>query len=206
MTAPEILEKLEATFRQEGVGFEVLGQEGERLLVRARRHAPGAPVAFLVKALEGTLKRYHDTLREVELVEYDPGEGSATPAEPSSNFAPVTGHRSTGSFAMPEEPGLDLRGSSRAEAVRALEAAHKLWSRQGVKRFRVRGLEEDAVRRAAAKWASFYEMDAVAGADDTLRVRLAEAAPEAAAADDEILWFPARLMLVSGEPDGQDVG
>lgn len=46
----------------------MMGREDHRLLVRARRTGPGTPVAFLVKALEGTLRRYHPDLTEVELL------------------------------------------------------------------------------------------------------------------------------------------
>ncbi len=199
MTEEEILNKLKSTFLQEGVEFEVLGRESQRLLVRARRTGPGVPVAFLVKALEGTLRKYHESLREVELVEYDPGEGTATPKEPSPEFDKVLKHHASANkvIKLPEAPGLDLRGCDRAQAVKALEQAHKMWSRQGVRRFKIRGLSEDPVKRAVDKWLSFYEEAESAHPEidpDVLRVTLKEAIP-GPFPEEETLWFPARLML-----------
>lgn len=199
MTVEEILAKLQGTFEQEGVHFEVVGQDGERLLVRARRSGPGTPVAFLVKALEGTLRRYHEHLKEVELVEYDPGEGSSTPEVPSQEFDKVLKHKAAPSkLNLPEVPGLDLSGCDRAEAVKALEQAHKIWSGQGVERFLIKGMSQDPVQRAVEKWRSFYELTEsteLEGDGDVLRVVL-----KGAAAKDfpqqETLWFPARLMLL----------
>ena len=199
MTESEILHKLESTFAQEGVCFEIVGREQERLLVRARRTGPGTPVAFLVKALEGTLRRYHEELREVELVEYDPGEGSATPQTPSAEFDKVLKHRaSSAGLNLPEVPGLDLRGSDRAQAIRALEQAHKMWARQGVERFRVRGLLEEPVQRAVEKWLNFYELAEsyeLESDRDVIRIVLKGAGP-GDFPESETLWFPARLMLM----------
>lgn len=198
MTVEEILAKLRATFEQEGVRFEALGSEDHRLLVRAQRTGPGTPVAFLVKALEGTLRRYHEHLTEVELVEYDPGEGSATPEVPSQEFDKVLKHKAApGKLNLPEAPGLDLRGCDRAQAVTALEQAHKIWSRQGVERFKVRGLREEPVLRAVEKWRTFYgqaEATELEPDGDTLRVVLKGARSQEFPAE-ETLWFPARLML-----------
>ncbi|MBT9583559.1 hypothetical protein IV102_09415 [bacterium] len=199
MTEAEILLKLEPVFAQEGVVFEVMGREDHRLLVRARRTGPGTPVAFLVKALEGTLRRYHSDLKEVELLEYDPGEGSSTPDTPNPEFDKVLKHKAASAkLELPEVPGLDLRGSDRAQAVKALEQAQKMWSRQGVDRFRVRGMLEDPVHRAVQKWLSFYELTESHQLEpdgDVLRVVLKGAASREFP-DVETLWFPARLMLM----------
>jgi hypothetical protein len=199
MNEHEILQKLEGTFAQEGARFEVLGSKEQRLLVRACRIGPGVPIAFLVKALEGTLRRYHPELREVELVEYDPGEGHATPDKPSETFEKVLKHQSAAmKMSLPEAPGLDLKGCDRIQAVQALEQAHKMWSRQGVHHFKVRGLKEEQVARAFEKWRSFY--GEVAGTEnedeDTLRVTL-QGAPEGEFPTEATMWFPARLMLIS---------
>lgn len=203
MTEEEILSRLQGTFAQEGVELEVLGRQQERLLVRARRFGPGTPVAFLVKALEGTLRRYHDSLREVELVEYDPGEGPSTPQSPSPEFDKVLKHRAATSLQarLPEVPGLDLRGCDRAQAARALETAHKMWTRQGVGCLRIRGYGQDAVARAVHKWLSFYgaaRATEVEEEGDVLRVVLTEA-PQTLPSLEETLWFPARLMLLEAE-------
>lgn len=201
MTEVEILSKLEGVFAQEGLVFEILGREDQRLLVRARRTGPGAPVAFMVKALEGTLRHYHTELREVELVEYDPGEGKATPESPSPELDKIFKHQSPlPKMRLPEVPGLDLRGTDRTQAMRALEQAQKMWSRQGIQRFKVMGLGEDAPRRALDKWLSFFELAQsvqwMAGGDVAciaLKGSESEEFPE-----EETMWFPARLMLIGG--------
>ena len=198
MTALEIVARLEAVFSQEGVSLEVLGEADERLLVRARRTGPGTPIAFLMKALEGTLRRYHEKLREVELVEYDPGEGSATPDKPSPEFEKVLKHRSPpAQLKLPEVPGLDLTDCDRRQAAQALEKAHKMWSQQGVQRFRIRGLRQEAVRKAVEKWISFYAASESHQAEpdgDIWQVVLKGATLREFPAE-ETLWFPARLML-----------
>lgn len=203
MTETEILERLAGTFRQEGVEFDVLGRDGLRLLVRARRSGPGVPVAFLVKALEGTLKRYHPELREVELVEYDPGEGSSTPEQSSPEFDKVLKHRANAAAltSLPQAPGLVLSGCDRAQAIQAVEQAHKMWARQGVHYFKIRGYSEEAVQRAVDKWLSFYgharswerEDD-----PDILRITL-KSAPQGEFPESEVLWFPSRLMLIQSD-------
>lgn len=199
MTESEILLKLESVFSQEGVVFEVVGREQDRLLVRAKRTGPGTPVAFLVKALEGTLRRYHEELREVELVEYDPGEGSATPELPSQEFEKVLKHKAPPTrLKLPEVPGLDLRGNDRAQAIRALEQAEKMWSRQGIDRFKIMGLDEKPVRRAVDKWLNFYELaesSELEADGQVLRIVLKGARAREFPAEDT-LWFPARLMLM----------
>ena len=199
MTVQEILAKLQGTFEQEGVHFEVVGEEQDRLLVRARRSGPGTPVAFLVKALEGTLRRYHEHLKEVELVEYDPGEGSSTPEVPSQEFDKVLKHKASPSkLNLPEVPGRDLSGCDRAEAVKALEQAYKIWSAQGVQRFLIKGLSQDPVRRAVEKWREFYEFTESTELQpdgDCLRVVL-KGAPSKDFPQQDTLWFPARLMLL----------
>lgn len=199
MTEQEILQKLESTFQQEGVTFEIVGREKQSLQVRAKRTGPGTPVAFLVKALEGTLRRYHAELREVELVEYDPGVGSATPESPSPEFDKVLKHKAAPTrLNLPEVPGLDLSGNDRAQAVKALEQAQKMWSRQGIDRFKVMGLLEDPVRRAVDKWLNFYELSEFSELEadgNVLRIVLKGAKTREFPAG-ETLWFPARLMLM----------
>jgi hypothetical protein len=199
VTAAEIWARLEPVFLQEGVTLELLGESDERLFVRARRTGPGTPVAFLVKALEGTLRRYHEKLREVELVEYDPGEGPATPEQPSPEFEKVLKHRPPSQqLALPDIPGLDLRECDRRQAAQALEKAHKMWAAQGVERFRVRGLSQDPVRRAVEKWLSFYAAAEKVGEEESgdCWCLLVHGAHQRDFPSQDTLWFPARLMLL----------
>ena len=75
MTPEEIVEKLRPTLRQEGLEVDFLGREGAIVNIRAKRVSPGVPVAFLVKAIAGTFRRYLPEIEDVCLAEYDPGEG-----------------------------------------------------------------------------------------------------------------------------------
>ena len=85
--------------------------------------------------------------------------------------------------------------------IGALEQAHKIWSRQGIERFKVRGLKEDPVFRAVEKWRTFYEEAEATELEadgDTLRVVL-KGASVGEFPREETLWFPARLMLMGSE-------
>ena len=208
MTTAEILAKLEGTLSQEGVKVEALRESGENLYIRAQRVAPGVPVAFLVKAIAGTLRRYHETLREVVLEEYDPGEGIPTPQEPSPEFQKVLNHKPQGAPGRLQDiPGLDLRGLDRAEAVRALETAHRIWSAQGHTFFLVRGIEEDPVGRAWDKWWHHYDLvrsslpENVDGVQ-ALAVTLKTADKSGTAHGRTVMWMPARVLLVEGPLEG----
>ena len=201
MTEVEILDRLAPVFAQEGLEVEMMGSREHCLLIRARRTRAGAPVAFLVKALEGTLRRYHETLREVELSEYDPGEDLGPAPAPSPELEKVLKHRAhSGAARLPARPGLDLSGCDRAQAARALEQAHKMWSGQ-VPRFWVKGCKEDAVLRAVQKWHHFQGLSLAwegSGAD-VAEVVLDPGAP-APEGEEEVFWFPARLMLLGEAP------
>jgi len=134
-----------------------LGQEGSVVNIRAKRVAPGVPVAFLVKAIAGTYRRYMPEIEDVCLAEYDPGESIGT--APSETFEPVFQHKPVAP-ALPAEgiPVVNLAGLNRRDAVRALENAFAVWKDKSPL-LGVTGLEEDAPGRAAAKWASVYEQD-----------------------------------------------
>ena len=207
MTTSEIFAKLQPTLQREGVDIEVLRESGENLHVRARRVSPGVPVAFLVKAIAGTLRRYHDTLREVVLDDYDPGEGIGPASRGSSpEFEKVLQHRPPVVAARGNEwMGLDLSGCTRADAVKALENAHRIWSDQGRERFLVRGLGENSAHRAWEKWRHFYGFVrsthvsvAQAGA---LVVHLGQECtdPECLATL-PIMWMPAQIMVPDSPP------
>ena len=157
MTPEEIVEKLRPTLRQEGLEVDFLGREGAIVNIRAKRVSPGVPVAFLVKAIAGTFRRYLPEIEDVCLAEYDPGEGIGT--SPSKTFQAVLSHRPpVSSLILAGLPVADLSGLSRRDAVRALEGFVKMWaSRSPV--VAVAGLSEDAPRRAAQKWAEVYRED-----------------------------------------------
>lgn len=90
MKAEEVIERLHPILRKEGLEVDFLSQEGSLVNIRARRVASGVPVAFLVKAIAGTYRRYLPGVKDVCLMEYDPGTN--IPIAPSETFEPVFKH------------------------------------------------------------------------------------------------------------------
>jgi hypothetical protein len=157
VTAPEIIDKLRPKLREEGLEVDFLGREGPVVNIRAKRVAPGVPVAFLVKAIAGTYRRYLPEVEDVCLAEYDPGESIGT--APSETFEPVFQHKPVAaSLGLVGLPVIDLSGLDRRQAVQALESFYKVWSKKSPI-VGVEGLTEDAPLRAMKKWASVYRDD-----------------------------------------------
>ncbi len=154
MREEEIIEKLKPTLLREGLEVSYQGREGPIVNIRAKRVAPGVPVAFLLKAIAGTFRRYLPEIEDVCLTEYDPGEGIATAQ--SETFEPVFSHRpSSLAPSLVGLPVLDLQGLDRREAVRALERFTRAWKGRSAL-VGLRGISEDAPGRAARKWAAVY--------------------------------------------------
>lgn len=157
MKAPDIIEKLRPKLREEGLEVDFIDRQGKIVNIRARRVAPGVPVAFLVKAIAGTYRRYMPEIEDVCLAEYDPGESIGT--APSETFEPVFKHKPLSpALELAGLPVLDLSGLDRKQAVIALENFYKVWSKKAPL-VGVVGLQEDAPRRAVEKWASVYRDD-----------------------------------------------
>lgn len=196
----EILDRLKPALDQEGLEVELLGVEDQTLNIRARRVGPGVPVAFMVRAISGTFRRYQPDIQDVCLTEYDPGPEDLRPTKPSPDFEKVLNHRPASPIPRARGiPGVDLSGLDRRQAVRALEAFTRSWSRRS-KRLRVLGLEEEQPRRAAEKWASYYEQE-------FHRIRKDEDQPgawtieleeglEAVTPDDLVEVIPGKVFLV----------
>lgn len=154
MTAEQIIDKLRPTLKQEGLEVDFLGQEGAVVNIRAQRVGPGVPVAFLLKAIAGTYKRYLPEIEDVCLTEYDAGDFA--PAPPSETFEPVFNHKPVSAHLKLEGiPVLDLTGLNRKDAVLAIEGFFKVWAERSPL-IMLSGLNEDAPRRAAEKWAAVY--------------------------------------------------
>lgn len=201
MLPEEIIDKLRPTLQQEGLEVDFLGREGEIVNLRARRVAPGVPVAFMIKAIAGTFRRYLPEVADVCLVEYDPGVGIETAQ--SATFAPVFAHRPPlSSLALAGLPVADLAGLSRRDAVKAIEGFLKVWGGRSPL-VAISGLREDAPRRAARKWLSVYRDDyrevheidrdrweILLGGDETVLTELR-------ARGDEVM--PGRIFLTSEE-------
>lgn len=157
MTAPEIIDKLRPKLREEGLEVDFLSLDGAVVNIRAKRVAPGVPVAFLVKAIAGTYRRYLPEVEDVCLAEYDPGD--QIPTAPSETFEPVFQHKPVAaSLELMGLPVVDLAGLDRRQAIQALENFYKVWSQKSPV-VGVEGLDEDAPLRAMKKWASVYRED-----------------------------------------------
>lgn len=141
------MSRIAPALEEQGVEVEVTGLEGSTLVLRARRTAPGMPVAFLVKLIEGTYRRYLPEITRVRLEGYDPGPGRPPPPPAPP---PAAGPRVRGL------EGVDLAGLDRARAARALESFVAVMLPRGARRLKVCGLADPAARRAAEKWAHFY--------------------------------------------------
>ena len=157
LNAPDIIEKLRPKLREEGLEVDFIDRQGAVVNIRAKRVAPGVPVAFLVKAIAGTYRRYLPEIEDVCLAEYDPGEAIGT--APSDTFEPVFQHKPVAStLNLVSLPVVDLSGPDRRQAVIALENFFKVWKEKSPV-VGITGLDEDEPGRAAAKWASVYEND-----------------------------------------------
>jgi hypothetical protein len=154
VTAPDIIDKLRPKLREEGLEVDFIDQTGSVVNIRAKRVAPGVPVAFLVKAIAGTYRRYLPEIEDVCLAEYDPGDSIGT--APSETFEPVFNHRPVAAgLGLRGVPVLDLSGLDRRQSIRALENFFRVWKEKSPM-LGVHGLNEDGPKRAAKKWASVY--------------------------------------------------
>lgn len=154
MMAEEIFDKLQPTLRREGIEVDFLGTEGAVVNIRARRVGAGVPVAFVVKALAGTCRRYLSGIEDVCLAEYDPGQG--IPVAASQTFEPVFQHSAAvHALLLGGVPVVDLTGLGRRDAIRAIEGCVLVWGERSPM-IAIQGLTADAPLRAARKWAAVY--------------------------------------------------
>ncbi len=201
------MERLKPALAQEGVEVEVIGQEGSVLKIRARRYGPGVPVAFLVKAIAGTFRRYHPEVKEVSLEEYDPGPEGLPAAPPSPEFDKVLKHKPHSvTRTMTGVPGIDLSGLPRAEAITALENAVRVWTNQDVGRFSIHGAQDDVAKRAIEKWLNHYKAHQswhwAEGRPGVVIIHLDKVCqdPACTSADEELV-MPGKIVLTGGPPD-----
>ncbi|MGM9992368.1 MAG: hypothetical protein ACI376_05920 [Candidatus Bruticola sp.] len=157
-TPEEILNKLTKTFNDEGVRFTSFSFDKElnRLNVSLERFAPGLPTAFLVKGLQGTLRRYLDPQAEVVLNNY------STLPEASQNHSQSSKHlksdlltKLTHSQAsvFKGTPCLDLRGASAQDSASGLESFVKIVTKQNLQ-YCFLYLDAQNSRRVARQWAA----------------------------------------------------
>lgn len=137
--------------------MDFIDQEGSVVNIRAKRVSPGVPVAFLVKAIAGTYRRYLPEVKDVCLAEYDPGEAIGTAT--SETFERVFEHTPVAAGLLVQGmPVLNLSGLDRRQAVQALENFFKVWQSKSPV-LGVEGLQEDPAHRAFQKWCSVYRQD-----------------------------------------------
>ncbi|MEW6283841.1 MAG: Smr/MutS family protein [Candidatus Eremiobacterota bacterium] len=208
----EILERLQPATQHEGLQVELRQVVDDVVELTARRTRPGAPAAFVIKAIEGTFRRYYPEVAGVRLVDYDPGPESAreTARAEDTSFAPLFRHGTPAPYPAPRGiPGVDLHGLNRADSVRALEAFVDLWGPRGVSPVKVAGLEEDAPRRAAQKWLHVYRDNYRArhpdeGRPGVLVLHLGESCEDPACCrerDEELI--PGRILLTRPSLDAE---
>lgn len=213
----EILAKLGPAAEHEGIAMEFSGLGADDVVeVRARRIGTGAPVAFLIKAVEGTFKRYYPEVPGIRLVEYDPGpktlRSQKTARIEDTGFASLAKHKAPSLPAPKGIPAIDLHGLDRKQAVRVLENFVDLWGPREVDRVKVYGLAEDAPGRAVKKWLMVYQ-DWVQsqhldnGNPDVLVMHLKQVcSDEACAAGSEEERMPGKILLMyePEEPEGPE--
>lgn len=213
----EILGKLSPAAEKEGIELEFSGLgEDEVVEVRARRVATGAPVAFLIKAVEGTFRRYYPEVPGIRLIEYDPGPKTlrsqkARPIE-DTGFASLARHKAPALPPPKGIPAIDLHGLDRKQAIRVLENFVDLWGPRDVDRVKVIGLTEDAPGRAIKKWLMVYpdwvqskHLDN--GDPDVLVIHLKQACSnDACSAGDEVERMPGKILMMyePEEPESPD--
>jgi hypothetical protein len=154
VTPREVIDKLYPTLLQEGLEVDFLSQEGSLVNIRARRVGAGVPVAFLVKAIAGTYRRYLPDVKDVCLAEYDPGVD--IPIAPSETFEVVFKHSAAvHALLLGGLPVVDLAGLGRRDAIQAIEGCVSVWGGRSPI-VAIQGLTEDAPLAAAKKWSAVY--------------------------------------------------
>lgn len=191
-TAHTILARLNPLLEQEGLELQVVAVGEGVVHLRGRRVSPGAPMAFMVRALEGTFRRYLPGFREVALDEWQGLQ------EPEASFETRTsGPRMRGL------PSLDLAGTNRQQAAQALEIFAGMLRRQGASCARLLGIATDEPERAVRKWLAVHREDGVlghpeAGHQDRWILHFGQAceAAEICHPEESVETLPARILLL----------
>ena len=159
-TVTEIIDKLQNTFAGEGLRFVAhdYDKNSRQLNVSLERFAPGVPVAFMVKGLQGTLRRYLDSESTVILQDYKvlPSAREAdSQSNPKLQKAILQGvYKKTRSrIKFNNYPGLDLSEAKKGEASLALESLQSIAESQGLDTIAVKASSEFA-RKVLRQWAS----------------------------------------------------
>lgn len=141
-TADEIIKKLENILSDEGLKITAFAfQDGSKEFhISMKRFAPGLPAAFMVKGLQGTLRRYLDNKIDVVLDDYEAlPESERQPSHSSEELRQAILNGPAGSLRFENTPLLKFsaQNTDRRAAAEALENFVRLIKRRGLEVFGV---------------------------------------------------------------------
>ncbi len=154
LTSLEIIKEIQPILQQENMELTILGESNDLVKIGIHRTGPGSPVAFMVKAIEGTFKKYHSSINKVELASYEPNDHAAIASDLTEKIL----HPETSGVAMKVQgnPILDLSDQNQKDSLSALEAFLRMWS-QSVSILGVAGISETGPSNAIKKWSTHFE-------------------------------------------------
>lgn len=209
-TVEEIVNRLQSTFSDEGLRFVTYDYDidNRRLNVSLERFAPGIPVAFMLKGLQGTLHRYLDPKSSVVLQNYEVLP-SAKDTESNSNLdlqkAILQGpqRRVRNRINFNNCLGVDLSSAKKGEASLALESLQNIAERQGVDVIAVKTPSESS-RKVFKQWASIngFKYHKRTNSEDVWIVHLKEELPKEhdpniCYSDSKFDFIPLNLLVIS---------
>lgn len=141
-TADEIIKKLENILSDEGLKITAFAfRDGSKEFhISMKRFAPGLPAAFMVKGLQGTLRRYLDNKIDVVLDDYEAlPESERQPSHSSEELRQAVLNGPAGSLRFENTPLLKFsaQNTDRRAAAEALENFVRLIKRRGLEAFGV---------------------------------------------------------------------
>ena len=150
-TADEIIKKLENILSDEGLKITAFAfRDGSKEFhISIRRFAPGLPAAFMVKGLQGTLRRYLDKEIDVVLDDYEaPPESELRPSHSSEELKQAILNGPAGSLRFENTPLLrfSAQDTDRRAAAEALENFVRIVKRRGLEAFGVECPAEAALK------------------------------------------------------------
>lgn len=185
-----ILKKLEPAAKLEGLKVLFAGIEENTLHLKVHRIGEGIPVAFFIKALEGTFRKYLPQLSGIALVEY---QKNGFEAKQSQEFQKVYLHQPPRVKIQPKGlPSTDVSTLNQAQTVQIFETLSHMWQDQSPW-FLVTGLNHPPALDGAKKWEFHFPNDylKIQKEQDQWLVYLTEAPPP----DLPIESIPAKLLL-----------
>ncbi len=146
--AQSIMDRLEETYKQQGLTMTIDRLEGQLLMINVERFAHGAPTAFMVKALGGTFRRYLPAIQQVGVNSFSSSVKSERDCEASSP-SPL--------FTFSGLPEIDMSEVNAQEAVVALDNFAELIRRHNLSRFRVSWKGNSEMGSLLSRWVNARE-------------------------------------------------